>query len=267
MSAPRIVSLLPSATEIVCALGLETHLVGVSPACDASASFADLPRLSASPLDAERVRALAPDIIVAPAPYEALPPAQAVSLNPQLLHDIWADIRVVGRAAGRLEEADAVLAACFERVNEVIAETIMIPQPPRVAAIAWLEPLMLAGRWMPELIQLAGGRDGLRQPGAPASAVDWRTLQAYDPETLLVMPCGYTLEQTVAQARALAQLPGWEALTAVRQGRVYAVDGHAGWHRPGPRIVEALEVLSALIHPDIFSEFLQDRDGLYAPLG
>ncbi|ETX02324.1 MAG: hypothetical protein ETSY1_04080 [Candidatus Entotheonella factor] len=305
MATPRVVSLLPSSTEIICALGLEEHLVGISHECDYPESIVDRPRLTAPKIDlhgsgadidravralgqqglsmyridAEQLRAVAPDVIITQDQCEVCavsyaevtqaaqafcgPHVEVVALIPNLLQDIWADMRSVGRATGRLPEADALLAACFERVNTIIAETIMIPEPPRVAAIEWIEPLMLAGNWMPELIQLAGGRDGLCKPGSPASVVDWEALRAYDPEVLAIMPCGYPLEKTMSEVPALMRLPGWETLAAVREGRVYAVDGHAYFNRPGPRIVDSLELLTGLIYPDMFGEFLEDRDWAY----
>ncbi|ETX04396.1 cobalamin-binding protein [Candidatus Entotheonella palauensis] len=309
MVTPRIVSLLPSSTEIICALGLEEHLVGISHECDYPESIADRPRLTAPKIDlrggsaaidrevrtlareglsvyridTDQLQVLAPDVIVTQDPCEVCAVSftevtqavqthcgahvEVVSLSPNLLQDIWADIRSVGRATGRLQEADALLATSFERINEIIAETIMIPEPPRVAAIEWIEPLMLAGNWMPELIQLAGGRDGLCKPGAPASTADWDAIRTYDPEVLAIMPCGYPLESTLAEVSALMRLPGWETLTAVREGRVYAVDGHAYFNRPGPRIVDSLELLTGLIHPDMFGEFPEACDWAYRRLG
>lgn len=126
---------------------------------------------------------------------------------------------------------------------------------------------MLAGHWMPELIQLAGGRDGLCKPGSHATQAAWEVLRAYDPEVLTIMPCGYPLEKTLSEVPTLARLPGWETLTAVRQGRVYAVDGHASFNRPGPRIVDSLELFTGFIHPDMFGEFLEDRDWAYRCIG
>lgn len=294
MATRRIVSLLPSSTEMICALGLADNLVGISHACDYPEAIADRPRLTAPKIDVHggsgainqavsalvreglsvyridtaQLQALAPDVIVTWDACEvcAASDAEVVSLKPNLLHDIWADIRSVGRATGRLQEADALLATCFERVNEIIAETIMMPAPPRVAAIEWMEPLMLAGHWMPELIQLAGGRDGLCKPGSQALTADWEAVRTYDPEVLTIIPCGYTLERTLAEMPVLTRLPGWKNLTAVREGRVYAVDGHAYFNRPGPRIVDSLEMLTGLIHPDMFGEFLEGRDWAYRRL-
>ncbi len=305
MTSPRIVSLLPSSTEIICALGLEANLVGISHECDYPESIADRPQLTAPKIelqggslaidqavralvqeglsvyriDTDRLQALAPDMIITQDQCEVCavsyaevvqaaqaccgPHVEVISLQPNLLQDIWADIRSVGQATGRLQEADAFLETCFERVNDIIAETIMIPAPPRVVAIEWIEPLMLAGNWMPELIQLAGGCDGLCKAGSHASTADWEAVRAYDPEVLTIMPCGYPIEQTLAAMPALTRLPGWETLTAVREGRVYAVDGHAYFNRPGPRIVDSLEILTGLIHPDMFGEFLEGRDWAY----
>jgi iron complex transport system substrate-binding protein len=305
MTTPRIMSLLPSGTEIICALGLEAYLVGISHACDYPESITDRPRLTAPEIDlgggsatmdsavsalvqpgpsvyridTQQLQALTPNVIVTqdqcevgPVSYAEViaavqascgPHVEVVSLSPKLLQDIWADIRSVGRATGRLQEADVVLAACFERVHAIIAETIMIPEPPRVAAIAWLEPLMLGGYWIPELLQLAGGRDGLCQPGSPVSLADWEVIRAYDPEVLTIMPCGYPLEKTLSEVSTLTRLPGWDTLRAVREGRVYAVDGRAYFHRPGPRVVDSLELLAGCIHPDMFGEFLEDRHWAY----
>ena len=129
--------------------------------------------------------------------------------------------------------------------------------------LSWTDPLKLAGHWLPDLIRLAGGTDGLCIPGAPAPAVEWMRLQAYAPEVLVLSPCGYPLAQTRAALPTLQQRSGWHDLPAVRQGRVYAVDGQAYFHRPGPRIVDSLEILSSLIHPDLFGEFLPQEGQVY----
>jgi iron complex transport system substrate-binding protein len=308
VASPRIVSLLPSSTEIVCALGLDTQLVGVSHECDYPASIADRPRLTAANIhiraesqtidrevralvrdglsiyriDTEQLRLLQPDVIitqdqceVCAVPYAEVVAAvrqvldkdtQVVSLQPTLLQDIWADIRTVGRATERLPQADALLETLFERVQIVMAETITLRQTPRVAVIEWLDPLIMAGNWMPELIQIAGGQDGLCTPGEHSAPIAWETLLEYAPDVLAVIPCGYILEQTLAEVPTLTRLPGWETLPAVRQGRVYAVDGNAYFNRPGPRIVDSLEILAGLIHPELFEEFLAEKAWAYQQL-
>jgi iron complex transport system substrate-binding protein len=302
------VSLLPSSTEIICALGLEESLVGISHECDYPERITDRPHLTAPKIDVhgdshtidqevralvrdglsvyridtDQLQALQPDLIVTQDQCEVCAVSYAevvavtqrvlgadveiLSLRPNLLQDIWADIRSVGKAAGRLSEADALLDALFARVSTIVAETIRIPQPPRVAVIEWILPLMLAGNWMPELIQIAGAQDGLCTPGEPAPTMAWETLCEYAPEVLVLTPCGYRLEQTLSETPALAQLPGWHDLPAVRQDQVYAVDGQAYFNRPGPRIVDSLEILAGLIHPDLFGEFLEEHASTYQRL-
>lgn len=304
-TTPRIVSLLPSSTEIVCALGLEDHLVGVSHECDYPPTITDRPRLTAPKLnlhatsreidqevrtlvrqglgvyqiDTDLLRTLQPDVIVTQdqcdvcavsyaevveATRQVLGPhVEVVSLRPTLLQDIWDDIRRVGAATGRLRQADTLLETLFTRVKTLMAETTMIRESPRVAVIEWIDPLMLAGNWVPELIHLAGGRDELCNMGEHSPTVAWPTMQAYAPEVVALIPCGYKLAQTLAEVPTLQQLPGWNDLPAVRQGQVYVVDGNAYFNRPGPRIVDSLEILAGLIHPEVFGEYLADEGQTY----
>lgn len=301
----RIVSLLPSSTEILCALGLEASLVGISHACDYPPGLTALPRLttparhtsgegrvldrdvhavaraglSAHCLELDLLRTLQPDLIVTQDQVtvggvsyaEVLEatrhvlgtPVEVLSLHPTLLQDIWDDIHRVGEATGQKRQAATLLEGLFARVNTIVAESIMLREPPRVAVLVWTDPLRLAGYWLPDLIQLAGGTAGCCTPGAPAPAVAWVRLQEYAPEVLLLSPCGSTLAQTHAALPTLQQLAGWYDLPAVRQGHVYAVDGQTYFHRPGPRIVDSLELLAGLIHPDLFGEFLPQEGQVY----
>ena len=300
----RIVSLLPSSTEILCALGLEDSLVGLAHACDYPPAVTALPRLttpasgtlgagqapdhavavvqaglSAYHLDVERLRALQPDLIVTQdqaavcgVSYAAILDATqqvlgrqvaVLSLHPTLLQDIWDDIHRIGEATRQQRQAAILLEELFARVNTVVAESIMVREPPRVAMLVRTAPLMLAGDWCPELIQLAGGTAGLCRPGAPAPVVEWTEIQEYAPEVLLLCPYGAPLTQARTVLPALQRLPGWDDLPAVRQGAVYVVDGQTSLHRPGPRIVEGLETLAGLLHPDLFGEFLPQEGQLY----
>ena len=305
MAVPqRIVSLLPSSTEILCALGLEGSLVGLSHACDYPPAVTSLPRLttpssgtleaehapdravaviqaglSAYHLDVELLRTLQPDLIVTQdqaavcgVSYAAILQATAsilgtqvevLSLHPTLLQDIWDDIHRVGKATQQQRQAATLLEELFARVNTVVAASIMVREPPRVAMLVWTAPLMLAGSWAPDLIQLAGGTAGLCRPGAPALVVEWAELQEYAPEVLLLCPYDAPLTQARTGLLALQGLPGWGDLPAVRQGSVYAVDGQTYFHRPGPRIVDSLETLAGLLHPDLFGEFLPEEGQLY----
>lgn len=297
-TSPRIVSLLPSSTEIVCALGLDDCLVGISHECDYPPSITDRPRLTVSKLRGhtdsrtidQEVRALVrdglsvyelrtdvlqalkPDLIVTQDQCDVCAVSYAevvqatrqvlgleveiLSLRPMLLQDIWDDIRRVGEATQRVQQADQLLDDLFGRVKAIMAESTMLPDPPRVAMIEWIEPLMLAGNWLPEMIQIAGGRDDLCAMGEHAPTVTWQTIQDYAPEVLVLAPCGYTLAQTLAEVPTLQRLPDWHDLLAVRQGRVYAVDGKAYFNRPGPRLVDSLEILAGVLHPDLFGDLL-----------
>jgi iron complex transport system substrate-binding protein len=183
-----------------------------------------------------------------------------------LLQDIWDDIRRVGEATGRTSQADILLAALFTRVKALLAESAMIKECPRVAVIEWIDPLILAGNWLPELIQIAGGTDDLCKPGEHSPTVTWQTIQDYAPEVLAIIPCGYTLPQTLAEVPTLQRLPGWQDIPAVRQGQVYAVDGNAYFNRPGPRLVDSLEILAGLIHPDLFGDYLRAAGHAYQRL-
>ena len=188
---------------------------------------------------------------------------EVLSLHPTLLQDIWDDIYRLGEVTAQQRQAATLLEGLFARVNTIVAESIMLRESPRVAVLGWADPLRLAGHWLPDLIQLAGGTDGLCRPGASAAVVEWVRLQEYAPEVVVLSPCGYTLTQTRAVLPTLAQLSGWDDLPAVRQDRVYAVDGQVYFHRPGPRIVDSLEMLASLIHPDLFGEFLPQEGQLY----
>lgn len=305
---PRIVSLLPSSTEIVCALGLKEHLVGISHECDYPPSITDRPRLTAPKLDVhadsrridrevrdlvrhglsiytidtELLGSLQPDLIitqdqceVCAVPYSEVVAAarqvlgdhvEVLSLRPSLLQDIWDDIRRVGEATGRKPAAEALLEELFARVKHLVAESMTVKETPRVAAIEWLDPLILAGNWLPEMIRIAGGCDELCTPGEHAPVVAWQTLRDYAPEVLALIPCGFRLSQTLAEAPAWQRRPGWAELPAVRLGRVYAVDGNAYFNRPGPRIVDSLELLAGLIHPDLFGAYLHDEGQAYQRL-
>jgi iron complex transport system substrate-binding protein len=284
----RIVSLLPSATEIVCALGARDELVGVSHECDfpedvrtlpavtrakirvdgtsdtIDAEVRDLVRrgLSVYEIDVERLRSLAPDVIVTQdqcdvcavsyaeverAAREALDStATIVSLRPQVLADVWADVRRVGAALGR----DDTAAALVDDAHARLATLAVAPRArPVVACIEWIEPLMLAGNWMPELVELAGGSYPFASAGAASGVTSWQELVAAGPDLLVVMPCGFGLAQTRRELPRLTARPEWRDLRAVRAGRVFVADGNAYFNRPGPRLVESAAILAALIDP------------------
>ncbi|MBI3302580.1 MAG: cobalamin-binding protein [Deltaproteobacteria bacterium] len=292
MSTPeRIVSLLPSSTEIVCSLGLGDRLVGVSHECDYPPEVVGLPVLTAPKLNPHgtsamidaRVRAivqeglsvyrintdvlqaLQPDLIVTqdqcevcavslPEVEEAVrcfltPGVKVISLKPQRLSDIWDDIRRVAQAAGRESVAEEVLKGLKRRVWKVEQQTRHLPRP-RVACLEWLDPLMAAGNWIPELVEIAGGEYTFAAAGAHSPKITWEALVDYQPEVMVIMPCGFKIPQTQADLPVLTAHPQWRALPAVQANRVFVADGNAYYNRPGPRIVESIEILAEILHPE-----------------
>jgi iron complex transport system substrate-binding protein len=239
--------------------------------------------LSHERIDPEQLRALQPDLIIAQeqSAVSGVASTEVVTavrqelgthvevyfLRPTLLQDIWDDIYCLGLATGQRQAAQALLEGLFTRVNTIVAESMLIQQPPRVAVLERLDPCTIAGQWMPELIQIAGGSAGFCQPGQPASVITWPALRDFAPEVLTVIPYGTPLASTLAALPTVQSLPGWEDLPAVRQGQVYAVDGQTYFDRPGPRIVDSLEILAGLMHPELFGDYLPTDAATYRRVG
>ncbi len=236
-------------------------------------------------IDVDRLAGLAPDIIVTQAEcdvcavrYEdvlnvvrgssSLANTQIVSLNPVRLGDIFDDVLRVGEAAGAAARAAEVVGDMRARVEVVAARTRRLPadRRPRVACLEWIDPPMLAGNWMPELIELAGGRCELVRPGAHSGPTTWEVMASFDPQVIVVMPCGFDLARAVQESRRLRQSPGWAKLSAVESSRVFAVDGNAYFNRSGPRIVDSMEILAGLIHPAEFAVHLETYRGAWCSL-
>jgi iron complex transport system substrate-binding protein len=231
-------------------------------------------------IDVERLAELRPDLIVtqaqcdvcavryedvvrAVATHPGLRGTRIVSLNPMTLDDIFSDIMRVGEAADVALEAAHYVASLRARVQAVRAKTAALSaaERPRTAFIEWIEPLMLAANWTPELIAIAGGTNLLTRAGVHSSWIDWPAVAALDPEVIVVGPCGFDLARTMEEAVVLPALPRWSDLSAVRARRVYAVDGNAYFNRSGPRMVESLEIVAHLIHPELFGPpILHDRE-------
>lgn len=291
----RVVSLLPSATEIVCALGLKQYLVGVSHECDHPGDIVGLPVLTEPKIDPRRpsgaidrdvrrlvreglsvyrirtdvLRQLRPDLIVTQDQCEVCAVSYAeveqaaraclgsevtiVSLRPSKLEDILADIGRVASAADRVGEGETLIAGLRERLDAIGARAKRVHGRPRVACLEWLEPLMMAGNWIPELVALGGGDYPMVQAGAHTPTISWTDLVAYAPDVVVVMPCGFKIEQTMAEIETLTGRPEWQQLPAVRNRRVYIADGNAYLNRPGPRIVESADLLAGLIQPGFFA--------------
>lgn len=284
----RIVSLLPSATEMVSALGLSDLLVGVSHRCEWPPGVQQLPRVTRSPLTTERtaaaisatiernrsakrpifqvdeelLRSLAPDVILTQDVCEvcAVPAEQARSAASVVM----GAPRVISLQARRLAdilmnleslglelgvpERGHRLVGQIRRRLATISQAVGSRLRPRVFAVEWLEPLKCTGAWLPDLIAAAGGESLLAVPGEKVRPVDWEEVRKVRPEVLLIMPCGWPLSRVVEQARQLSERPGWRELPAVQTGRVYLLDGRL-CSMHGPRVADAVELLARLLHP------------------
>ena len=289
----RIVSLLPSATEIVSALGLEDRLVGVTHECDYPASVRALPKVTHTliptdassaeidalvrdklgaqsalyTLDMEMMERLHPDLIVTQALCDvcavaerevraaacALPGApEVLNLEPETLEEVLHCVQLVGDRTGIPDRAREVVRALRARVDAVIAAVRTARTRPRVALLEWLDPPFSTGHWNPELIRLAGGVDGLGREGQKSVRLEWAQVTGWSPEVILISCCGFTAERTLEELHVLERVHGWEDLPAVRDGRVFITDGASYFSRPGPRLVDSLELLAHVIHPDLF---------------
>jgi iron complex transport system substrate-binding protein len=222
--------------------------------------------LSVYRVDAEALAALEPDVIVTQdhcqvcavslADVEAATctwvhrPVETVSLKPDSLADVYADIARVALALG-VEEAGRALVADMQRRLAAVRAQVTGRVRPRVAFIEWVEPLMAGGNWMPELIELAGGRNLFGEAGKHSDWMQWDELVAAAPEAIVVAPCGYGLERCLEELPLLQAKPGWAGLPAVRDGRVHFADGNAYFNRPGPRLAESAEMLAEMIHPEM----------------
>ena len=223
-------------------------------------------------VDREQLRQLAPDLIVTQAQCDVcavrhadvidlvqsepvLANTHIITLNPQSLGDVIADTATLGAAAGCSQQAATFAEELQSRVDAVRQRTALIADArrPRVLCIEWIEPLMPAGNWTPELIELAGGVSGLAVAGRHSRYAEWDEVLALDPEVILIAPCGFDLVRALQEARELPQRDGWRRLAAVRAGRVFAFDGNAYLNRSGPRLVDTLEMVAQLLHPDIFA--------------
>lgn len=285
----RVVSLLPSATEVLFAVGIEP--VAVSHECDYPPAARELPVANRSRVDpnasaadinaqvatAERdhggvyelnddvLRTADPDLIVTQGvcdvcavddrlvtdAVDRLPIApDIISTHPHSLDEVLEEIRRIGRAVNHEAQANRVVKQLTNRVQAVIDR---VPADGRrVAVFDWTDPVMTAGHWIPGMIDSLGGQYGFASPGDRSEPIEWEQVCEYDPEVVIVAPCGFTLEQAEGAIDDLRRRDGWGDLSAVRTGAVYAMDGHHYLNRPGPRLVDSLEYLAWVLHPDEF---------------
>jgi iron complex transport system substrate-binding protein len=294
MADQRIISLLPAATEIVCALGLQQNLVGRSHECDYPEGVSQLPvcsdanmdhnlssleidkrvkeilsdALSVYTVNREKIKELQPDVVITQAQCEVCAvslteveqalenyldkPAQIISLEPQKLNDIFTDIENVAAALGVAERGAILVEELQERVDIIKHKLKFAESKPTVACIEWLEPMMVSGNWIPELVDIAGGASILAEAGKHSPYVEWVDIRLADPDIIVLMPCGFSIERTMKEVGILLEQSGFAELKAVKNNRVYIADGNQYFNRPGPRIVDSIEILAEIINPKQF---------------
>ncbi len=175
-----------------------------------------------------------------------------VSLEPNSLEDVWHDIDKIARALEAPQLGARLIAQLKSRIAETTRKATSLRRRPTIACIEWIDPLMAAGNWMPELVEMAGGENLFGEAGKHSPWMTWEELEAKDPEVIAVLPCGFDLRRTREEMGPLTASPGWSELRAVREGRVCLTDGNQYFNRPGPRLVEALEMLAEILHPGEF---------------
>jgi iron complex transport system substrate-binding protein len=288
----RLVSLLPSATEIIACLGLGDRLVGISHECDYPPEIKDREICTSARLstkqpsgeihqqvdkllaDAMSIYEINLDVLARLQPTHIITQDQCdvcavsfgeveqavakltnshpqiISLQPDTIADVWSDIQRVGEILN--VDWQPIVLALQHRVETCQTQCQnLLAQPPKVACIEWTDPLMLAGNWIPELVEMAGGKTIGGTIGQHSPRISWDDLVAADPDTIIFMPCGFDLDRTQIEAQSLTQHPQWPNLQAVKQGRVYITDGNAYFNRPGPRLVESLEILTEILNPQV----------------
>jgi iron complex transport system substrate-binding protein len=218
-------------------------------------------------VDEKLLQELAPDLILtqdlcqvcAPSGNEVTQALAALAskpeilwLTPKSLAQIEENLRAIGAATGCLEKAEELIARGRAILDRVAERAGRASTRPRVFCMEWLDPVYCSGHWVPEMVSIAGGVDHLGHEGSDSVRIAWEDVLAWNPEVLVIMPCGYRLDQVLELTPQLGARSGWRELPAVQQGRVYAVDASSYFARPGPRVVEGTELLAHLIHPDMF---------------
>jgi iron complex transport system substrate-binding protein len=293
----RIVSLVPSATEIAAALGLMEDVVGVSHECDFPSEANTRPRVTNCPvhnagfaskdidewvrralrengtiytIDEPLLRELRPDVIltqklcdVCAVGYgtvarlaETLPgPPRVVNLEPLSLSDIFEDIRRIARACDVAERAEELVAKLSGRVEVVRQRAADVAHRPRCFLMEWVDPPFCSGHWGPELVEIAGGHDPLGRKYQPSAQIEWHDVLEARPEIIVLALCGYDVDLAQRDYELLREFPGFDSLPAARTGDIYLVNASAYFARPGPRIIDSIEILAGIFYPKEFPEF------------
>ena len=290
----RIVSLLPSCTEIICKLGYRKHLVGISHECDYPNSISGLPVLTKARLspegtsieinqsvtdllqrglsvydvDASLLKSLSPDIIVTQAQCEAcavsldqvqdivsnwtLNQTEIISLEPNTLNEVWLGFDIIAKTMDAPESSSILKSEINERFKLLKDKLKGTEQKPTVLCIEWIEPIMVAANWVPELVGLAGGRNVMSVSGTDSNFCSWDEIKQTNPDIIIMMPCGFGIKRTLEDIHYLQNRKGWQELKAVKENKVFVVDGNQYFNRPGPRLVDSAEILAEIIHPEYF---------------
>lgn len=294
MQELRIISLLPAATETICALGLEHCLVGRSHECDFPESVKNLPicssakifpdadsaaidkqvkeilsdSLSVYEIDRDLIKSLNPDVIITQAQCEVCAVSlnevelalkdflssncRIISLEPQKLSDIYNDIHSLASQLNVSSAATDLLERSEERINIIKHKLKFITEKPKVACIEWLSPIMIAGNWTPEIVEIAGGMPVLTKSGKHSAYIRIEEILAEDPDVIILMPCGFSIQRTLEEINLLLELPGWENRKAVQNNKIYVADGNQYFNRSGPRITDSIEIMAEIINPKQF---------------
>jgi iron complex transport system substrate-binding protein len=289
----RIYSFIPSATEMVYALGLADQLCGVTHECDyppgartkpvAIRSLVDSSKMTQREIDDAVVdsmrhghglytidkallREKPPDVVITQELCDVCSVSlrdvlstisdlskncDVISLKPRGLDGVLEDIVTVGRAC-RAEPAAYRLAKRLGARIRAVRERAEALERPRVFCAEWFDPVFASGHWVPEMAEIAGGRDALGLAGRDSRRIPWESVVAFDPEVIILMPCGFDARRATADIPLLSKNEGWRSIAAVRAGQVFATDGSAYYSRPGPRLVDGLELMSKMIHPEVF---------------
>ena len=289
----RICSLLPSATEIAFALGLGDQVVAVSHECDYPPEASNRPVLTKSAIhqkihrslevdreveqrggdiyeiDEKLLANLKPDLIltqelchVCAVSYTRVKEAarvldadtKIVSLEPTNLEEIVDNILLVGRMTNKLAEAEKLAAQMLRRIDRVREKTKTVQDKPRVFFMEWLQPPWAGGHWIPQMVDYAGGFERLGRLGKPSHRIEWDQVVEYEPEIIVLSPCGLDANQVMEEAHVLASYTEWNEIPAFQSSRIYAVNASAYFSRSGPRVVDGLEILAHIIHPELFPE-------------
>ena len=289
----KIVSLLPSCTEIICKLGYSENLVGISHECDYPNSISGLPVLTKARVSSERnsieinqcvsdllqkglsvydvhaslLKSLSPDIIITQAQCEACAVSldqvkeivsnwtrnktEIISLEPNTLNEVWLGFDIIAKTMGSTESSSILKSEINERFK-LLKNKLKGTDLPTVLCIEWIEPIMAAANWVPELVGLAGGKNVMSVSGTDSNFCSWDEIIKTNPEIIIMMPCGFRIKRTFEEIHYLQNRKGWQELKAVKENKVFVVDGNQYFNRPGPRLIDSAEILAEIIHSDYF---------------